>query len=309
MFVEELRLNEKKKQQLSIGTPLFPCMCYDQYMDQLIDGEVPWHWQEELEFFVVCQGKAQMECQEMQVEIEEGEGVFIGSGALHRASAMDGKRCKYYSILFQPELIYGMPQGIVDQRYVRPVLECRELSFVKFDRKTEWMQKVLYYVGRAREAFHNGTFGYELLVRENFSRAWYYFVVNTRSMVEKRNQELDEREQRLKDMVKYIYDHYEESVNVAQIAQAAGISESECFRCFRKNLGTSPVEFLLNHRIRTAAGLLRDTGKSVTEISYGVGFNNPSYFTKCFREILNCTPREYRKREKAEERKEMRHDL
>lgn len=309
MFVEELQLNQEKKQQLTIGTPLFPCMCYDQYMDQLIEGEVPWHWQEELEFFVVCKGRAQVECQDGQIELKQGEGVFISSGTLHRVRNLEEDRCKYYSILFRPELIYGTPQGIVDQRYVRPVLECRELALVKFDRKIPWKRKVLEYVDSAREAFHNREFGYELLVRENFSRAWYHFVINVQSLLGKSRQAPNEKERRMKSMVKYIYDHYEEAITVAQIAKAAGISESECFRCFRKELGSSPVDFLMNHRIRTAAGLLRYTGQSVTEISYGVGFNNPSYFTKCFREILHCTPREYRKKLKAEERKEVRHDL
>lgn len=308
MYVEELKLNHQRKQQLPIGTPLFPCMCYDQYMDQLNAGEVPWHWQSELEFFVILEGRALAESQDAKIPLEVGEGIFVNTNTLHRVTTLDGKRCKYYSILFWPELLYGVPQGIVEQKYVSPVLQCRELGILKLDREIPWQERVLHYVDCAHDEFYREGYGFELLVRENFTRAWYYFVKNTREIIEKSRPEKEDKQRRLKEMITYIYEHYGEPINVAAIAGAAGISESECFRCFKSNLGISPVDFLVNHRIRTAAAILRKDGKSVTEICYEVGFNNPSYFTKCFREILGLSPREYRKRLK-EEWEDIHHDL
>lgn len=309
MYVEELRINEEGKQQLTIGTPLFPCMCYDQYMDQLAVGEVSWHWQPELEFFIVQEGRVLAEGENFQAELGAGEGLFINGNTLHQVRQVGDVRCRYYSILFWPELLYGVPGSIVEQKYVRPMLECGALDLVKLCLDVPWMEKVLHYVKQACREFLVRGYGYEILVRENFSRAWYFFAKNTRDAVERQKSMKDTGGQRLKNMVGFIYAHYGESLDVAQIAGSAGISQSECYRCFKKKLGISPADFLANHRIRTAAGMLRDTSLSITEIGYEVGFNNPSYFTKCFREILGCSPRKYRKRLSEEEREEIRNDI
>lgn len=309
MFVEELKINEEGRQQLTIGTPMYPCMCYDQYMDQLAVGEVSWHWQPELEFFIVREGRAQAEGEGFRTELKEGEGLFINGNTLHRVRSLGKERCRYYSILFWPEFLYGTPGSIVEQKYVRPMLECGALDLVKLSPEVPWMRKILHYVRRACETFMEEGYGHEILVRENFSRAWYYFAKNTREAVLQQRAMKDAGGERLKAMLKYIYLHYGEPLNVAGIAGAAGISESECYRCFKKKLGISPAEFLVSHRIRTAAGMLREKDRSITEICYSVGFNNPSYFTKCFREIIGYSPREFRKLLKEEEREELRHDI
>jgi AraC-like DNA-binding protein len=95
-------------------------------------------------------------------------------------------------------------------------------------------------------------------------------------------------------MLGYIHTHYAEPLTVSQIAAASAISESECYRCFRKVLDTSPIDYLLQYRIRAAAGLLASPDRSVSDICFATGFNSPSYFAKVFRQELQCSPRKYR---------------
>jgi YesN/AraC family two-component response regulator len=47
-----------------------------------------------------------------------------------------------------------------------------------------------------------------------------------------------------------------------------------------------------------AQGLLRDTGLRVYDISQMVGYESPKYFSKVFKEVTGCTPKEYRDRQK-----------
>jgi len=95
-------------------------------------------------------------------------------------------------------------------------------------------------------------------------------------------------------LVGFIHARYAEPLTVSQIAGASSISESECYRCFRKVLDTSPIDYLLQYRIRAAAGLLAGTDRSVSDICFATGFNSPSYFAKVFRQELQCSPRKYR---------------
>lgn len=100
---------------------------------------------------------------------------------------------------------------------------------------------------------------------------------------------------RLKQMLGYIREHYAEDIAPADIAAAAGVCERECFRCFKQELGTTPLSSLTDFRLRKAGELLRETGLSVTEIASACGFANASYFGKVFRRRMNLSPLQYRR--------------
>ncbi|MGI9543334.1 MAG: helix-turn-helix transcriptional regulator, partial [Cyclobacteriaceae bacterium] len=52
--------------------------------------------------------------------------------------------------------------------------------------------------------------------------------------------------------------------------------------------------FLRNYRLKRAAQILTQDGDSVTQVAYAVGFNNLSYFAKCFRELYDVSPTEFK---------------
>ena len=87
-------------------------------------------------------------------------------------------------------------------------------------------------------------------------------------------------EERIKKMMLYIRDHYSEKISLEEIAVSANISGRECLRCFRDMLNISPFGYLMDYRIRRAAGLLRETDRTVTDIAFTCGFFGTSYFGK-----------------------------
>ena len=58
--------------------------------------------------------------------------------------------------------------------------------------------------------------------------------------------------------------------------------------------GNTPSEFIRLIRLRRAEQLLRQSQLNVAEVSYAVGFNNPRYFSKYFREMYGMTPSQYK---------------
>lgn len=61
-------------------------------------------------------------------------------------------------------------------------------------------------------------------------------------------------------------------------------------------LGITPIQYVKQYRIEKAAELLLSTSMKIGEIGADCGFSDTSYFTKTFREIKHCTPREYRQK-------------
>lgn len=78
--------------------------------------------------------------------------------------------------------------------------------------------------------------------------------------------------------------------SVKEFAKSLGMSRMQLHRKLRALTGQTTTEFIRTQRLKLAADLLKTSDVNVSEIGYTVGFNNHSYFTKCFKEIYNCTP-------------------
>ena len=91
----------------------------------------------------------------------------------------------------------------------------------------------------------------------------------------------------------YIISHYEEPITVEGLAAYASVSHSSLYRRFVKRFQISPKRFLLEYRIERACALLADTSCSIQEISNSVGFEDPFYFSRAFKEVKGMSPRQY----------------
>jgi signal transduction histidine kinase/DNA-binding NarL/FixJ family response regulator len=79
---------------------------------------------------------------------------------------------------------------------------------------------------------------------------------------------------------------------VTELIREIGMSNSSLNRKLKTLTDLSAVELIRNYRLKKAAAMLSD-GVSVSEAAYAVGFDNLSYFAKCFRDLYNMTPREF----------------
>lgn len=91
---------------------------------------------------------------------------------------------------------------------------------------------------------------------------------------------------------------HNEHFGVNELAGSAGVSRSKLHRKLNEIKGQSASEFIKLFRLEKAHELLKNNVSSVSEIAYAVGFNSPSYFSKCFNEHYKCSPREITRRKK-----------
>jgi transcriptional regulator GlxA family with amidase domain len=80
---------------------------------------------------------------------------------------------------------------------------------------------------------------------------------------------------------------------VEWLAKEIAMSPSQLYRKIQALTSQSPVEFICTFRLKRAASLLRQKYGNVAQVTYEVGFNNPSYFSKCFRKLYGKSPSEY----------------
>ncbi len=104
-----------------------------------------------------------------------------------------------------------------------------------------------------------------------------------------------EVQQIVRKAMAYIHEHYAEPISLNDIATHVGFSEQHLSRCFRKEIGITPVDYLRRYRIRQAKALLEAGDKSITEVALEVGFSGSSYFARVFRAEVGMSPGAYRK--------------
>jgi signal transduction histidine kinase/DNA-binding response OmpR family regulator len=88
----------------------------------------------------------------------------------------------------------------------------------------------------------------------------------------------------------------ESDFNVKKLSEDLNISTTHLYRKLKALTGLSPVEFIRVFKLQKACEMLSNTNYSIKEIGYGLGFNNLSYFVKCFREQFGVTPTSYRQK-------------
>lgn len=99
---------------------------------------------------------------------------------------------------------------------------------------------------------------------------------------------------RLEKVRTYMDQNFREPLSLAQLASVAGLSPTYLCRAFRAYAGKSLFTYLLDRRIQAAMLRLRQTDDKVIRIAHEVGFNDLSYFNRCFARLCGSSPRAYR---------------
>jgi len=93
----------------------------------------------------------------------------------------------------------------------------------------------------------------------------------------------------------YIHEHYTEPVTREDVARHVSVSEDYLTRCFRQEMGVTPMAYLNRYRVKQARALLAAGEKNVTQVAFAVGFSDSNYFSRVFRQEVGMSPSAYRR--------------
>lgn len=253
----------------------------------------PWHWHKALELFYIPQGTLEYITPDARHVFTGGCGGLVNSNVLHMTRGHQVKQgdCHYLH-LFDPALIAGSPGSRMEEKYVLPLTAAPQIELLVLDGQDPGHKEVLELLRHSFEAVPEEP-GYELRIRSVLSEIWLKLLEIAAPQLDRQTRH-SAASQQTKQMMVYIHERYGEKLTVKEIAAAACVSERACFDLFRRNLRTTPMEYVNSYRLRIACQKLTQTENSVTAISGDCGMNN-SYFCQVFREATGFTPLEYRR--------------
>ena len=94
-----------------------------------------------------------------------------------------------------------------------------------------------------------------------------------------------------------IHSEYMTGITVEEIANRLNIERTYFYTLFKKKVGISPKQYLLNHRMNIAATLIKDQSISVSIAGYSVGYTDIFTFSKMFKKHFGLSPKQYAKQQ------------
>lgn len=210
-----------------------------------------------------------------------------------------------WNIMFTPAILQtdaaslrSVP-GIGDLLFVEPVFRRESRSGVRLRLLTAERSSIVAGAAALAEELEAARDGYALAVRGIFlhllvvlGRAWTRATVDVRSLALSSGQD-----SALLEALAFMEErHGDETLTVASVAAAAGLSPHWFSELFTKRTGLPPWQWLTGLRIERAKRLLVEHDWPVIRIALEVGFADPSYFARVFRAQTGLTPRAWRAR-------------
>lgn len=284
--------NQFQKELKQHGNEQFPFLVSYQKLSEYESGSFMWHWHPEIEITYVQKGTMCYKVNHMVYHLKEGDIVFNNSGALHSGTMENQKDCAYIPVTFDSRLIYGFFQSTVNSKYVDPVIQDSMLPAICIDQSEPWHKPFRENLLRIIDLDEKKPDFYELDITICLQSMWRLLLEHI-TYEPQASRENSLEYDRIKKILSYIEENYQNKITLNDIAGHIHLCESECTRLFKRHMNTTLFAFLQEYRIERSLEFLQDD-QPVSAVADKAGFSDPNYYSKVFAKIKGCSPREYR---------------
>jgi len=97
----------------------------------------------------------------------------------------------------------------------------------------------------------------------------------------------------------FIQRNYNRDVTLARVAHHVALSPNYLASLFKRQFGRTIIDFLTEVRIEAAKQLLERSNMKISHIAEQVGYNSPYYFSRAFKKVVHCSPKQFRSRSQS----------
>lgn len=233
------------------------------------------HWHEHIELHYIVAGAATFHIDRQLYHVRSGDLIISNRNEIHAGYSTEAPY-EAWLLVFDPEDVCA---GYLDPN-------------VRFESLIRGDETVRGLIARMLEEYRRGEDGYAYLCRALVTELLVYLSRNHRTetltphSVTKRRRDLE----RLAPALRYIEQHYNEPITVAQLARMLCLSTDRLGHLFREGVGQSPIRYINEIRLRKAMSLLTIGEYTVTQVAQEVGFADYNHFGRLFRRRYGLTP-------------------
>ncbi len=249
------------------------------------------HWHEHLEVMMVLAGRVRVQVNGNRYEGEAGDIFFVNSNVLHGVEAL-AEEAELLGVVWDIRLTDSFMEEVELQHLYHLLLRSEVDPVLARARQPEW-EVCSGALLELRREYEGGGLGYRTAIKSHVFR-----------LIREQLRKLQGAEglvkitrdyERLRPAIAFIEQGYSGRLVLQEVAGAAGLSLFHFCRLFKRVMNRTVQQFVQEVRLREARRLLRDTDLPIAELSERIGFGNPNYFARVFREHTGTTPLRMRK--------------
>ena len=300
MQIFDIPINSKRMETTRIGTFDFPLAVHENDLKKNVLGFVNWHWHYDFQLTYVVRGTISVLFNQQIIDLHEGQGIYINPEVLHMIRDRYDSDAMFISLDVSPKLLTSFPNSVFERSYVKPVFCSSAADAVILDPGVFWQKKILDEAMSIEQDYKSRSFGWELAVSSSLYAIWKELVCHLHESLAEHDAPAADgarmrRNQRIKEILSYIREHFTEKITLDEIAKHLHLSTNECCRFFKKNMNCTLFEYITEYRLSKSMELLEHTDLPVSQIAYESGFGSSSYFIEKFRKNVGMTPAAFRK--------------
>lgn len=251
--------------------------CYDKDWNSLM------HTHKCAELFFCVHGRGKFHTPERTFDVKKDDLVVINAEAEHAESSMPAHPLEYL-VLGVQGINFHFDNAESDGRY----------GVLHFD---QYREDLLFYLQTILREVDTKPLGYCDMCQRILEILLIHIqrIANVTISTENAASEKMHSSNRTCAMIhQYIDEHFSEPITLDDLAQMVHINKYHLVRTFQKEYGTTPINYLIETRLRESRFMLENTDYSTSQIVSLLGFSSPSYFSQCFRRRENMSPSQYR---------------
>ena len=287
-----MHTNDYREKQMH-GTLLVPYAYYPSRMPQEMPI-VPLHWHPEFELDYVRTGHAVYRLGDTEFLSEPGDIILLPPNILHGITPKQGVDEYHDAIVFHGTLLNVDGADRATRDLLQPL--CDESMTVRPRIQPEHPH-YSRIAGIAHDIFvcvkRNDSIG-DIRIKSGLltiiGLLWENGDIQENRLFPGKKDHME----RLRTVLSFINEHYTRKIGVEELARIANFSPNYFISYFHSVVNMSVMEYVIHLRIRRACEMLRSGQDSITYIAMECGYHNISNFNRKFREIVGCTPSQYR---------------
>lgn len=291
----ETSLQAYLKENVRHGQADFPAAFYHCIFPKAFH-DMPTHWHEEMEVTLVRSGELDYSIGLAPYHVSEGDLLFVRPGALHAAHKSPDLQVVEDSVVFHLNLLGLEAEDLCAKQFIQPLRD-GELLLAPVVHPGQPHYEELLRCFLLLWDCRRADLPYRPLALKSalFQLIQEAVKLSGRLPVHPADQSLRPYEEKIKPALAYIQEHYSEPITIARLASLCGFSQVHFMNIFKKAIGTTCIDYLVEYRLALAAMDLRETDCSITQIAMNNGFQTISYFNRAFRKEYDMTPSQYRR--------------
>ncbi|SFO89187.1 AraC family transcriptional regulator [Salibacterium halotolerans] len=275
------------------------------YFKEMREYDMMCHMHEEVEIMYLMEGSCLVGCNEEWIELVKGECILIDSCTPHKLEVSHRARILNleFNFLEADAPFPSMKDLFRDNEAMKKLLESRSSYLVVKDSENilsimkDLVFELDYQQSVDRTSLMTDLLFRQLLLKMASAAEDVFKYKNTPG------------HPYVRDTVRYIHEHYDQSLQIGHIAQVLKVHPTYLQRIFKQAIGTTIIEYVTSLRMNKAAILLRKTTIPIIDIASYIGISSSQYFSVLFKKYYHLSPASYRRDVYTEKLNEQTNDL